>query len=83
VNYMDGLLPELKPIQRSAEFTEILGKSRPAGAKEFEAVNVALIETYCRSGEQYRGSHRGGLGKGMVKKKNLNGRNGCQGRPLI
>jgi hypothetical protein len=33
-------------MQRSAEFTEILGIIQAGRAKAFEAVNVALIETY-------------------------------------
>jgi hypothetical protein len=42
----------LKPIQRSAEFTQILGIIQAGRAKAFEAVNVALIETYWSIGEQ-------------------------------
>ena len=41
----------LKPVQRSAEFKEILGIIQAGRTKAFEAVNVALIETYWSIGE--------------------------------
>ena len=41
----------LKPVQRSAEFKEILGIIQAGRAKAFEAVNVALIESYWSIGE--------------------------------
>jgi len=58
----------LKPIQRSAEFTEILGIIQAGRAKAFEAVNVALIETYWSIGEQLsRKVTEADWGKGIVK----------------
>ena len=58
----------LKPIQRSAEFTEILGIIQAGRAKAFEAVNVALIETYWSIGEQLsRKVAEADWGKGIVK----------------
>jgi len=58
----------LKPIHRSAEFTEILGIIQAGRAKAFEAVNVALIETYWSIGEQLsRKVAEADWGKGIVK----------------
>jgi predicted nuclease of restriction endonuclease-like (RecB) superfamily len=58
----------LKPTQRSAEFTEILGIIQAGRAKAFEAVNVALIETYWSIGEQLsRKVTEADWGKGIVK----------------
>ncbi len=58
----------LKPVQRSGEFTEILGIIQAGRAKAFEAVNVALIETYWSIGEQLsRKVAEAGWGKGIVK----------------
>jgi hypothetical protein len=58
----------LKPIQRSAEFTEILGIIQAGRAMAFEAVNVALIETYWSIGEQLsRKVTEADWGKGIVK----------------
>src|ERR1700751_2326381 len=58
----------LKPVQLSAEFKEILGIIRAGRAKAFEAVNVALIETYWSIGEQLsRKVTEADWGKGIVK----------------
>jgi predicted nuclease of restriction endonuclease-like (RecB) superfamily len=58
----------LKPVQRSGEFTEILGIIQAGRAKAFEAVNLALIETYWSIGEQLsRKVAEAGWGKGIVK----------------
>src|ERR1700751_3594302 len=58
----------LKPVQLSAEFKEILGIIQAGRAKAFEAVNVALIETYWSIGELLsRQVTEAGWGKGMVK----------------
>lgn len=56
----------LKPAQRSDEFTEILGIIQAGRSKAFEAVNVALIETYWSIGEQLsRKVTEAGWGKGL------------------
>jgi predicted nuclease of restriction endonuclease-like (RecB) superfamily len=58
----------LKPVQRSGEFTEILGIIQAGRSKAFEAVNLALIETYWSIGEQLsRKVAEAGWGKGIVK----------------
>jgi predicted nuclease of restriction endonuclease-like (RecB) superfamily len=58
----------LKPAERSGEFTEILGIIQAGRSKAFEAVNVALIETYWAIGEQLsRKVTEAGWGKGIVK----------------
>jgi predicted nuclease of restriction endonuclease-like (RecB) superfamily len=58
----------VQPVQRSGEFTEILGIIQAGRSKAFEAVNVALIETYWLIGEQLsRKVTEAGWGKGIVK----------------
>jgi hypothetical protein len=41
----------LKPVKNTAEFSEVLGIIRAGRAKAFDAVNVALIETYWAVGK--------------------------------
>ena len=41
----------LKPVKHSVEFAEILRIIHSGRAKAFEAVNVALIDTYSAVGE--------------------------------
>jgi len=54
-------------ISRAAEFTEILGIIHAGRSRAFEAVNVALIETYWAIGEQLsRKVAEAGWGKGVV-----------------
>ena len=57
----------LKKTPRAAEFMEILGLIHSGRSKAFEAVNVALIETYWSIGEQLsRKVSDAGWGKGVV-----------------
>jgi len=57
----------LKNTPRAAEFMEILGIIHSGRSKAFEAVNVALIETYWAIGEQLsRKVSDAGWGKGVV-----------------
>ncbi len=57
----------LKNTPRAAEFVEILGIIHSGRAKAFEAVNVALIETYWAIGEQLSQKvSDAGWGKGVV-----------------
>jgi len=58
---------KLKKTPRAAEFMEILGIIHSGRSKAFEAVNVALIETYWAIGEQLsRKVSDAGWGKGVV-----------------
>ncbi len=58
---------KLNDTRRSAEFKEILGIIHSGRSKAFEAVNVALIETYWAIGEQLsRKVSDAGWGKGVV-----------------
>jgi predicted nuclease of restriction endonuclease-like (RecB) superfamily len=57
----------LKDTRRAAEFTEILGIIHAGRSKAFEAVNVALIDTYWAIGEQLSDKVAdAGWGKGVV-----------------
>ena len=57
----------LKDTRRAAEFSEILGIIHAGRMKAFEAVNVALIDTYWAIGEQLsRKVSDAGWGKGVV-----------------
>jgi predicted nuclease of restriction endonuclease-like (RecB) superfamily len=57
----------LKDTRRAAEFTEILGIIHAGRSKAFEAVNVALIDTYWAIGEQLSTKVAdAGWGKGVV-----------------
>jgi hypothetical protein len=57
----------LKDTRRAAEFGEILGIIHARRMKAFEAVNVALIDTYWAIGEQLsRKVSDAGWGKGVV-----------------
>jgi predicted nuclease of restriction endonuclease-like (RecB) superfamily len=58
----------LKPIKHSDEFAEILRIIHSGRAKAFEAVNVALIDTYRAVGEYLSGKAEGaGWGKAVVQ----------------
>ena len=64
----------LKNTPRAAEFMEILGIIHSGRSKAFEAVNVALIETYWAIGEQLsRKVSDAGWGKGVVGDTSRNG----------
>jgi hypothetical protein len=55
----------LKPVKHSVEFAEILLIIHSGRANAFEAVNVALIDTYWAVGEYLSVKGRGGwLGQG-------------------
>ena len=57
----------LKDTRRAAAFTEILGIIHAGRSKAFEAVNVALIDTYWAIGEQLSDKVAdAGWGKGVV-----------------
>jgi hypothetical protein len=59
---------KLQVNRRSAEFTEILSIIQAGRAKAFEAVNVALIDTYWSIGAQLsRKVAEADWGKGVVK----------------
>jgi len=65
--FQEGLM-EIRQSNHSAEFVQILGIIQVGRAKAFEAVNVALIETYWAVGEQLSLRVAGaGLGKGGCK----------------
>jgi predicted nuclease of restriction endonuclease-like (RecB) superfamily len=58
----------MKPVKNTAEFSEILSIIRAGRAKAFQAVNVALIETYWAVGEHLsRKVTEANWGKGVVK----------------
>jgi hypothetical protein len=62
-----GSAMSLKNTSRAAEFMEILGIIHSGRLKAFEAVNVALIETYWAIGAQLsRKVSDAGWGKGVV-----------------
>lgn len=65
--FQEGLM-EIRQSKHSAEFVQILGIIQAGRAKAFEAVNVALIETYWAVGEQLSLRVAGAdWGKGVVK----------------
>jgi len=58
----------LKPVKHAAEFAEILRIIHAGRARAFEAVNVALIDTYWAVGAHLsRKVSEGGWGKGVVQ----------------
>ena len=58
----------LGSVKHAAEFTEILHIIHPGRAKAFEAVIVALIETYWAIGEQLpRKVAEADWGKGLLR----------------
>ena len=58
----------LKPVKHSVEFAEILRIIQSGRAKAFEAVNVALIDTYTAVGEYLSVKvEEAGWGKGVVQ----------------
>ncbi len=57
-----------KLVKKTAEFSEVLGIIRAGRTKAYEAVNVALIDTYWAVGAHLsRKVSDGGWGKGIVK----------------
>lgn len=57
-----------KLVKKDSEFSEVLGIIRAGRAKAYEAVNVALIDTYWAVGEHLsRKVAEAGWGKGIVK----------------
>ncbi len=57
-----------KLVKKNSEFSEVLGIIRAGRAKAYEAVNVALIDTYWAVGEHLsRKVAEGGWGKGIVR----------------
>ena len=58
----------MKPVQHAAEFAEILRIIHAGQARAFEAVNVALIDTYWAVGAHLsRKVSEAGWGKGIVQ----------------
>ena len=58
----------LKPVKRAAEFAEILRIIHAGRARAFEAINVALIDTYWAVGAHLsRKVSEAGWGKGIVQ----------------
>ena len=58
----------LKPVKHAAEFAEILRIIHGGRARAFEAVNVALIDTYWAVGAHLsRKVSEAGWGKGIVQ----------------
>jgi DUF1016 N-terminal domain len=62
------ILMDLKPAKHSGEFAEILGIIRAGRARAFEAVNVAMIDTYWTVVAHLSSkSANAGWGKGVVQ----------------
>jgi hypothetical protein len=58
----------LKAVKHTGEFAEVLGIIRAGRARAFEAVNVAMIETYWMVGAHLSSkATKSGWGKGVVQ----------------